>query len=68
MSKNNTDKKDSKIKTKYNVSGLLQVFVVASIVYMVVLIWLGTDGYEAKLMTGPAAFYAALVTLKKFLK
>lgn len=78
--KANAEKKKNWFRLQYNkgaallqrfgvvVAALLELFVVASIVYMAAVIYLGTDGLEIKLATAPAVLWAALKTVKQFLK
>lgn len=71
MSKNKTNEKATSQKSKRNWNGtigVLQMFVVVSIVFMVVMIWMGTDGYGAKVMTVPAGLYAVILLFCKFTK
>lgn len=70
----NTKNKDKSKKNKtvekksYNLNGLLQVFVVASIAYTTAIILMGTDGYINYIMTAPQAIYAGWLIITKFLK
>lgn len=71
MSDNNKTPKASKSKkqqSKNGIIGILQMFVVISIVYMAAVIWMGTDGYAAKAMTIPAVAYVGLLVFTKFTK
>lgn len=67
---NKTNDKTGKSKkvSKNGIIGVLQMFVVISIVYMVAVIWMGTDGYSAKAMTAPAALYVGILVFNKFTK
>lgn len=64
----NKAEKQVEEETSYNKVALLELFVVASIAYMSVVIWMGTDGYEAKALTAPAVIWATLKLIQKFSK
>lgn len=68
MSKEKPTKKKTESKVRYNISGLLQMFVVVSIVYSTYVVTLGTTGVEPKVMLVPQALYAAFLVIQKFSK
>lgn len=59
-------KKDN--NTKLNTVGLLQVFVLVSIVYSTYVVAMGTDGYIPKVMLVPQALYAGYLLVVKFMR
>jgi len=56
------------ISTKNVIIALWQVTIFASIVFSTVIIFIGTDDNTTKILTLPAASYAAYLLLNKFLK
>lgn len=67
-SNKNKAEKPAKKKTSYNVVSLLELFVIVSVAYMTVVIYMGTEGLEPKIMTAPAVVWAAVKTLIRFSK
>jgi hypothetical protein len=66
MEKVKTSKKLDKAKVAMN--GVVMLFVVASIVFMSVIIYMGTDDLVSKALTAPAVAFAALELVKRFSK
>lgn len=60
-------KKDNK-QLLAGIMGLLQLFVVASIVYTTAIILMGSEGLVPKVLTIPQSVYAAVVVFKRFVK
>lgn len=50
------------------VVGVLQLFVLVSVSYSTYVVFLGTNGYAAKVMLVPQAIYAAYLAVIKFTK
>lgn len=63
-----TKKKFDKAKAKSAFNGVAMLFVVASITFMSVIIYMGTDDLVSKALTAPAVAFAALELVKRFSK
>mgnify|MGYP006359308225 CR=1 FL=1 len=64
-------KKDEGVKTPRDFSkltGMLQLFVLASIGYSTYIVFLGTDGIAPKVMLIPQAVFAVVLAIQKFTK
>lgn len=59
-------KKDRQLKQK--TTGILQLFVVASIGFMAFIVITGLDDVVSKVLTVPALLWAALVLVQRFTK
>lgn len=66
MEKVKTSKKMDKAKVAMN--GVAMLFVVASIAFMSVIIYMGTDDLTSKALTAPAVAFAVLELVKRFSK
>jgi nitrogen fixation protein FixH len=64
MAKEVTTKK----KRKIDFTGVAMLFVVASIIFMSVIIYMGTDDLVSKALTVPAVVFAAAELVKRFSK
>jgi hypothetical protein len=62
------EKKTKKNKFKNYIIGIATLFVIASIIYTTVVIWLGTQGLIPKLLTAPQAIFAFIALMKRFTK
>lgn len=58
----------AKKNINFNLVGLLQLFVLASIAYSTYVVYLGTDGIAPKVMLIPQALWATLLAVQKFTK
>lgn len=71
MAKDKADK-PAKVKKNRNVKqkteGILQLFVVASSIYAVAIISMGTEGYIPLVLVSPLALWSALTLIKRFAK
>jgi len=63
-----SDKPKSKIAVKNIFGGVAMLFVIASIVSMAVIIWLGTDGIISRVLTVPSILFAAVQAIVRFTK
>lgn len=63
-------KQEPKKVRNYNtkVTGVMQLFVIASVAYMGYVVILGTDGIAPKVMTIPALIWATVLAIQKFTK
>ncbi len=72
MTKSNKTNQEAPVKgkknNKFNVVGVLQLFVLASICYSTYVVYLGTDGIAPKVMLIPQALWATLLAVQKFTK
>jgi hypothetical protein len=58
----------NKNSTNNNIKGLIMLLVVASIIYMTAIIFMGTDDLISKLLTVPAFAFAISELVSKFNK
>jgi len=63
-----TQKRKNHKKKNYNVLGLLELFVALSVSYLIVMVVLGTDTLEPKIMAVPATLWVGYILIKKFTK
>ena len=68
MKQNKTNEAPKGKNKNFNVLGLLQLFVLASIAYSTYVVYLGTDGIAPKVMLIPQALWATLLAVQKFTK
>lgn len=62
-------KKEPKAPRDFNkLTGVLQLFVLISVSYSTYVVFLGTNGYAAKVMLIPQAIFAAYLAVTKFTK
>lgn len=60
--------KPNKNKADINVVGILQMFAVASVLFMAYIVLMGVDDLVAKLLTIPALIWCVIVLVSKFSK
>lgn len=60
--------KPTKNKTDINVIGILELFVVASVLFMAYIVIMGVDDVVAKVCTVPALIWCVVVLVNKFSK
>ena len=69
---NKADRSDKATKKPKNISakivGISLLLVVLSIAYTTTVIFMGTDGIEAKVLTTPQIIFAVVLALKQFTK
>lgn len=64
----NKQPKEKKPFNANGIMGVLQLFVIASIVYSTAVIAMGTEGYIPLALVAPQAIYVVVVLIKRFSK
>lgn len=61
-------KKQPKTKSDINIVGILQLFAIASVLFMAYIVIMGVDDIIAKAMTIPALIWVTIILVTKFAK